>query len=155
MGKKQLLSKLVICAILLLFQVKLFAQRVNTDSTKGELKINLQGVRNEKGVILLSLFSTPEDFPTNAQRAVLKLRISVKQLQQPIIIKNMRPGTYALALLHDEDENGKMNTTFLGLPKEGYGFSNNVMGIAGPPSFEKASFMLPSKGTALTVKVKY
>ncbi|MBK7290922.1 MAG: DUF2141 domain-containing protein [Chitinophagaceae bacterium] len=42
----------------------------------------------------------------------------------------------SIAILHDENDDGKMNSNFLGLPKEGYGFSNNVMGNFGPPLFQ-------------------
>ncbi len=67
----------------------------------------------------------------------------------------VEPGTYALALLHDENGNGEMDSNFLGLPQEGYGFSNDAKVFLGPPSFEAASFKLgPGRG-AITLSVVY
>lgn len=148
-------------SIFLIFSIHLFllslvvAQEKSTSLPVGDLKIDLQGLKNKKGVVLLSLFSSPAGFPADASKATTKLRVPLKQLQLPIVVKNMKTGTYAIALLHDEDENGKMLTSIIGLPKEGYGFSNNVIGLAGPPSFQKASFTLSDKGTSIILRVRY
>ncbi len=65
-------------------------------------------------------------------------------------------GNYAIAILHDENDDMKMNTNFLGLPKEGYGFSNNVMGAFGPPGYNKANFNYTAgTATAISIKARY
>jgi len=64
------------------------------------------------------------------------------------------PGAYALSLIHDENGNGRLDTR-LGIPREGFGFSNNPHIWFGPPSFSAARFMIPAGGTALNVTVKY
>ncbi|MEY4150666.1 MAG: hypothetical protein RL555_1270 [Bacteroidota bacterium] len=155
MGKKLWFTKITISLVLLFFQLQLAGQVDSVTPSGGDLRIYFQGLRNNRGVVLLSIFSTATGYPADVNKAFLKYRIIVKQLQLPFIIKNLKPGNYAIALLHDEDENGKMLTSMFGLPKEGYGFSNNVMGLTGPPSFHKASFSVPSNGTTITIKVKY
>lgn len=64
-------------------------------------------------------------------------------------------GEYAIALFHDEDNDGKLAYGALGIPKEGYGFSNDARGRFGPPSFDKARFKLDSAEKAVSIKVKY
>jgi uncharacterized protein (DUF2141 family) len=60
-----------------------------------------------------------------------------------------------VAVLHDENNDHKMNLSVFGLPKEGYAFSNNAMGLAGPPSFQKASFLHHSEKTVHRIKLRY
>jgi uncharacterized protein (DUF2141 family) len=68
---------------------------------------------------------------------------------------DIAPGDYALAILHDENGNGKVDTNFIGIPKEGVGFSNNATGKMGPPSFDAVRFHVGSGGNAQMVKIKY
>lgn len=65
-----------------------------------------------------------------------------------IIVKDLKPGKYAFKYFHDENNDKEINTNFMGIPKEGYGFSNNAKGKFGPPSFEKMIFELTQNDTA-------
>jgi len=71
-----------------------------------------------------------------------------------IIIKNLKEGRYAVRFYHDENQNQVMETNLLGKPTEGYGFSNNVTGRFGPPSFEKWLFELKNDKT-ISLKTVY
>jgi uncharacterized protein (DUF2141 family) len=62
---------------------------------------------------------------------------------------------YASAVLHDENQNSKMDFNFLGMPLEGYGFSNDAGALFGPPSFAAASFRLLPRASQITVKIRY
>lgn len=83
--------------------------------------------------------------------------ISVDNTSQQVLeVSDLKVGTYAIALLHDNNYDGKMNKTLFGLPKEGYGFSNNARGRLGPPTFDDASFTLTEgETTLLVIKIKY
>lgn len=155
MVRRRWYIKIAFCITILLSQLNLAGQYQDSTPVGGELRVNLIGIKNNRGVVLLSLFGSPEGYPSDPTKAIIKLSIPLKQLQLPIIIKSLKPGSYAIALLHDEDENGKMLTSIIGLPKEGYGFSNNVMGLAGPPSFQKASFHVSSTVSTITLRVRY
>lgn len=63
-------------------------------------------------------------------------------------------GAYALSLIHDENANGRLDTR-LGIPREGFGFSNNPRIWFGPPSFAATRFLIPAGGAALNVAMKY
>lgn len=65
------------------------------------------------------------------------------------------PGTYALAVIHDENLNGKLDANWLGIPSEGYGFSNDARAALGPPSFSAASFAYDGRSVALTIGLNY
>ena len=66
----------------------------------------------------------------------------------------MPPGTYAIAVLHDENDNGKMDYRLLRLPKEPYGFSNGVVPRLGPPKFEAAAFSVGDEAVALDISLR-
>ena len=65
------------------------------------------------------------------------------------------PGTYALAVIHDENMDGELRTNWLGVPKEGYGFSNDATASMGAPSFEAASFSYDGQNLDLTISLNY
>ena len=68
---------------------------------------------------------------------------------------DVRPGIYAVAVLHDENENDEMDFNFLGMPLEGYGFSNDAAAMFGPPSFEAAAFKLSPRASYIPIKIRY
>ncbi len=70
------------------------------------------------------------------------------------LIHGMKPGTYAVSLVHDENANGKLDTKAM-IPGEGFGFSRNPMILFGPPSFGGAKFTLDANGGAQAIKMKY
>jgi hypothetical protein len=66
------------------------------------------------------------------------------------------PGTYAVIVFHDENQDGKLDKNFLGVPQEGYGASNNVRHLMSAPEFEEASFVVPAAAvTPIKVQVRY
>jgi uncharacterized protein (DUF2141 family) len=71
-----------------------------------------------------------------------------------VVIKDLPEGTYAFAVFHDANSNGKMDKNIVGIPTEDYGFSNNAMGKMGPPSFNDAKFVLPAAGATVRVSLK-
>lgn len=64
-------------------------------------------------------------------------------------------GEYAVAVMHDMNDNNKMDFHFYGAPKEGYGASNDASGTFGPPSFEEARFKLENFSKTIVIKLKY
>ena len=66
-----------------------------------------------------------------------------------IMIDSLKTGTYAFRYIHDENNNKEMDTNWLGIPREGYGFSNNATGAFGPPKFSKTLFEVNSDTTML------
>ncbi len=109
-------------------------------STEEGIKISIPNLRNNKGNVLVSLFKDGVGYPENADNAFRKTKLTIKNNKASVLFPNLPSGNYAIAILHDENDDNKMNKNGLGLPKEGYGFSNNAVGAFGPPSWKKASF---------------
>ena len=71
-----------------------------------------------------------------------------------IVFKNVAAGTYAVAIVHDENSNNKMDLRIF-IPREGFAFSRNPKIGVGPPKFSSASFAVGDADVAQSVKMKY
>jgi uncharacterized protein (DUF2141 family) len=97
------------------------------------LDIDIVSIRNNNGNIMLQLFDEKEN--------VIAQEIGeMKDSTCSFSINNLKRGKYAVRYYHDENMNGLMDTNKSGKPTEGYGFSNNVTGMFGPPPFKKWLF---------------
>ena len=121
----------------------------------GTITVAVKKLRNNNGKVGAALFSSAEGFPKNAAKAFRAVSAPIKKKRAKIVFDNVPYGTYAIACVHDENENGKMDYNIVGLPKEGYGFSNDAMGMLGPPSFKAAKITLDSPSQSLSIKVNY
>lgn len=120
------------------------------------IHVKILDIRNSKGTVACALFDSPAGFPTKyLSSATNIIVIKVKKSQARCDFEDIPPGTYALAVIHDENMDGKLDTNALGLPKEGYGFSNNAKAVTGAPSFSEASFSYDGKDLDMTVSLHY
>lgn len=120
------------------------------------IRIDITRLRDNSGHVLISLFKDGNGYPDNGDKAIRKAKVSIKDKAAWVVFTGLTPGNYAVAILHDENDDQQMNKTLLGLPKEGYGFSNNVMGAFGPPSFSRASFQFSAKAlTTVAIRTRY
>jgi uncharacterized protein (DUF2141 family) len=117
------------------------------------LDVTVTGLRNKKGNILVCLTANRKAFPDCSKDAKALKRTVKANAGGSISFADAAPGTYALSLIHDENANGKLDTS-IGIPSEGFGFSRNPKITFGPPSFKAASFALAGAGKQ-TVKMKY
>ena len=120
------------------------------------IKINVTNLRSNNGNVLVSLFKDGVGYPDDATKAFRKTKLSITDKKASILFSNLPSGVYTVSILHDENDDQKMNKNGLGIPKEGFGFSNNVMGAFGPPSLSKTSFK--HTATSLTqkdIRVRY
>ena len=140
--------KFIFLIMSLLFYVTGFTQTSNIDITISEIK-------NKKGLIRGSLFTQDDGFPNDHQKALRSISMEITDLQLNFDIADLPIGEYALAILHDENENGKMDFNFLRMPKEGYGVSNNAKSSFGPPNFKDAKFLLSPDTLPLEIKMNY
>ena len=120
----------------------------------GSLDAGIQGFRSQKGQVMACLTTRPQNFPNcqddpNARRMTVPTRAAGM-----LKFGGLPSGTYALALIHDENGNGKLDT-MMGIPKEGFGFSKNPAIRFGPPSFKSAEVAITSGEHDETVKMKY
>ncbi len=129
-----------------------FAQ---SSSCRG-IHVKVLNIRNSTGTVDCALFDSPVGFPTEALLSATNVMvIKVRKTEARCDFEDIPPGTYALAVFHDENMNGKLDTNWLGIPTEGYGFSNDVKALLGSPSFSTASFKYDGKTLDLTISLHY
>jgi uncharacterized protein (DUF2141 family) len=117
------------------------------------LTVTVHGIENDKGSILLALFDNARDFSKKKVRQH-KGSVVAKFPTVTYIFKDIPIGIYAVAIYHDKNNNMKLDTKLLGIPVEGYGFSNNVRGVFGSPKFIKASIELV-RNKEIVIQMKY
>lgn len=128
----------------------------NNQIKEAGLSINITNLRNSKGHVLMSLYKDGKGYPNEPEKAFRISKLTIADNTSSVSIKGLPSGNYAIAILHDENDDSKMNKNFFGLPKEGYGFSNNVMGAFGPPPLSKASVTYnANEKKNITIRVRY
>lgn len=131
----------------------LFCGAVFSDSAKSSrLKIKIQGVKNGKGSINIALYKSDSDFSSEKYAYVSRIPASS---DGTAVFEKIDPGTYGVAVFHDENENFRLDRNFAGMPAEGYGFSNNAKGTFGPPSFKTTSVQMNQPEISLIIKLNY
>jgi uncharacterized protein (DUF2141 family) len=120
------------------------------------IHVHVLNIRNSTGTVACALFESPDGFPTDYLRVATNIMmIKVRQAQARCDFEDIPPGTYAIAVIHDENMNGKLDTNWLGIPTEGYGFSRDAKRLIGVPSFAAASFPYDGRNLDLTVSLHY
>jgi len=120
------------------------------------IHVKILNIRNSIGTVACALFESPAGFPIEfLQSATNVMVIKIRKAQARCDFEDIPPGTYALAVIHDENMNGKLDTNRQGIPSEGYGFSNDADGRLGAPSFSAASFPYDGRNLDLTISLDY
>ena len=126
---------------------------VNPNNTT--LVIEISGIRNNKGHVLVALYNRADGFPDQSDKAFKKLRIPATTSILKCSFEDLPPGSYAFGIIHDENDNQKLDTGLFGIPKEGFVFSRNAMGTIGPPSFKDAAIEIGNSFAVQALKIKY
>lgn len=119
------------------------------------IRVDVDGLRSDRGQVLCALFSSAADFPKKADKAVAHAKSGISGRHATCEFEGVPSGIYAVAVFHDENSNGKLDTNFLGIPREGVGASNNAKGRFGPPKFSAAAFQYSGERTDLKISIKY
>lgn len=121
------------------------------------LTVHVIGARNAKGKIRVALFRSAQGFPNDASQAIHTQEADVdpQTSSAQVVFTGLSDGVYALTVFHDENMNEKLDKNFMGLPKEGYGASNNPKKKMGPPNFDEAKFQLSGAEQSLEIKLMY
>ena len=119
----------------------------------GDLTVTFVGVRSDKGKFSAGLFGEKDGWPDG--KAFAEVDIPPKPGDVTHVFKDLPPGLYAISAFHDENGNGKFDTNFIGLPKEGFAFSNDAKPGLAPPNFKASAFPVGEGPTAITIHVDY
>jgi uncharacterized protein (DUF2141 family) len=120
------------------------------------IHVKILNIRNSTGSVACALFESPVGFPIEFLLYATNIMvIKIRDAQARCDFLDIPQGTYALGVIHDENMNGKLDTNWMGIPTEGYGFSNDAKAMLGPPSFSAASFTYEGRDMELTISLHY
>ncbi len=153
--------KIRILFFYLIFSCMAFEAAAQNDPTT-PVVIRVEGLRNGRGFLAMSLFdrSAAVSFPSDEKKALRTFYVPLEGKNEIDIQVNGLPiGDYAVSVMHDEEADHKMHFNLVGIPIEGFGFSNNPTIYFGPPSFKRAKLHLDSTSAVVTdpieIKMKY
>lgn len=132
--------------------VLLFSVATATSSLAADLDVRLTRVANDKGQILVAVFDSEDGWDGRAKARAAQ-RVDASKGQVDLRFPDLEPGRYGVLVMHDENGNGTLDKTVLGIPKEGYGFSNNPR-LMRRARFDEAVFELPEGGHRIEVEMR-
>jgi uncharacterized protein (DUF2141 family) len=119
------------------------------------LTVHLTQLHSNDGQAGCTLYNSPKGFPTEWTAALQGRWCTIADKASTCVFDPIPAGTYAVACIHDENKNGKLDTGMFGIPKEGTVVSNHAKGVMGPPSFEKARFTFSGQASVLELRMGY
>ena len=134
--------------VLVSFQLVL-AQSVE-DKNTGNLTIVITGFENDDGEVLIAVSNSRENYESN-DTAFVGVKVKIENKNAEYTLEELPFGEYAIKLFHDENLDGELDSNFLGIPTEDYGFSNNARGTFGPADYDDAKF--PFEQTEMTMQI--
>lgn len=114
----------------------------------------IKDVPSDSGIVYLVLFNNAEAFPDDEEKSVMKISLAAEKDEIFARLVNVPPATYALTVFHDANNNGILDRNFAGVPTEVYGFSNNIRGVLGAPSFAEAAFEVGLTDQEMVIELK-
>jgi uncharacterized protein (DUF2141 family) len=124
-------------------------------STTGSIRVEVTGIKNTTGQLGINLFVKKDGFPSDWQKAYKHILIPIDGKTATYTFTDIPYGKYSISVMHDENKNKKLDTNFMGIPKEGFGVSNNVTNSFGPPKFEDATVVLDQSVYAISIIMNY
>ncbi|WP_413172239.1 DUF2141 domain-containing protein [Anabaena azotica] len=120
------------------------------------LTVVVNGIRNKTGEICFRVYDSEKGFPMSNSSEVKSGCTKITGSSVKKVFSGVKPGTYAVAVVDDQNGDKKLNKDFFGIPQEGFGISKNpIVSIqTGTPKFQKASFKM-TKNTTVNITMKY
>jgi len=119
------------------------------------LILHVSNIHNSKGVIRFAVFASPEGWPEDKTKAERYGSLPANVGTVTFRIADLPNGVYAISVIHDENENHKLDRDFFGRPKEGIGFGNNPKIGFSAPGWKQSSLQVSNPSTETTVNLRY
>jgi uncharacterized protein (DUF2141 family) len=145
------MKKLLSLSLWVLFSGFLCAQENKT----GNLEIRITGLRNTKGKVSVNLFDNPDGFPEDPLKSFGWKSVKTVPDTVVIIFEELPFGNYAISVLHDENEDGRMEKSLMGIPREGFAFSNKCVPKFRSPDYKDAVISLKTRRLRTELKMIY
>ncbi|MDB9755239.1 DUF2141 domain-containing protein [Winogradskyella sp.] len=134
----------VLVKLIVVLMVSTLSAFVTTETEAYTITVTVKDAANNEGKIFLALYNSETDFLDTIYKGT---KSTITNNGCTVTFKDIPKGVYAISIFHDENDNGKMDTNFVGIPKEAYGCSNNAKGFMGPPKWKDANFELNANKT--------
>ncbi|MBN4000658.1 DUF2141 domain-containing protein [Nostoc sp. LPT] len=121
----------------------------------GKLTVEIDGLKNKQGQVCASIFASSEGFPSDRDRVLQKQCTKITENPLSITFDNLKAGSYAVAVFHDQNNDRTLNSNFFGIPREGFGFSSNPEIRTRAPKFSEAAFLVAGPDTNIQIQLKY
>lgn len=136
--------------LILLGNILLFSGTAAGQS--GTLTVESYGFDSDRGKAMIGLYDSPKGFLRTVKPGFGQ-SVPIRGGRARAVFSNLPYGWYGVGIIHDENDNGTMDT-ILGIPKEDYGISNNVRGTIGQPTFDQAKFKIDGPEKQISIEVK-
>ncbi len=146
---------LVLCLVACLHGAGLASKLVSDSDPgpgKGSLSIEVVGVESDRGHVLVALYTSGDAWP-EPDGAYATREVRARKGKVVVSFDELPAGAYAIAIMHDADDNGRMTTSIVGIPKEAYGFGNDARATFSAPSFGESLVEVSGK-TKVVVNIK-
>jgi uncharacterized protein (DUF2141 family) len=117
-----------------------------------ELRVTVRGVKSSEGDVKVGLYATPEAF--DKRQKTYGALSPANPGEVVVVFRNLPPGRYGLAALHDLNGNGEMDNNLLGFPQEPYGFGNDAKINLAPPDFADMAVTVGSGTTETALNLR-
>ena len=117
---------------------------INQETTNIQLLVS--GFNNTNGQLAIAIFNNSNSFASESE-TYMDSTLTVTDDEMTILIEDINPGTYAISIFHDENENGELDVNWIGMPQEGFGFSNNPSIGFSAPTYDECNFTIEENQT--------
>lgn len=145
--------RLMIYCLFILLLVFITSAVGQEQSGQGNLTVIITGFDNDDGVVKIALNDTQEDYESDDQ-AYRSEEVTIKDKTAVWTFENIPFGDYSIKTYHDENNDNELDTNFLGMPTEAYGFSNDASGSFGPASWEDAMFLFKTDKDTIYISIE-
>ncbi|MEH1871658.1 DUF2141 domain-containing protein [Nostoc sp.] len=121
----------------------------------GKLTVEIDGLKNKQGQVCASIFANSKGFPSDSDRSLQKQCTKITSTPLIITFENLKAGSYAVAVFHDQNNDGILNRNVFGIPSEGFGFSSNPEIRTRAAKFSEAAFLVVGPDTDIRIQLKY
>lgn len=128
----------------------------NDASSQGTINVRVSNFENNKGSCIVCVYDNAKSFSEKGGKPVNCLTLPIAEKTATADFENLKPGAYAVMVIHDANNNRKFDNNFLGIPKEGYGASKNNLPFAAAPKFEENKILVTDGATTqCSIKLRY
>lgn len=140
---------------LLLFLAVTGINLIEVQPDPASIAVRVEGISNSSGSIAVLLFRSADGFPSDHRRAFRQVVMPAMAGSMVIDLGQVPEGRFAVSVMHDENNNLKLDANWMGIPREGYGFSGNRRSMLGPPAFADAGFDVQGRSLTLPIQMNY